>query len=180
MNLYPQFSEPIYTRNKIAAQFSKISEVETPEKSKLYHDRFGKNLERGIYNYCIQEAKNRNILRQWNEPMFVQIYVDRCKTVFNNLNHTNTRAHLLKDGRYKPQDIAHFTHQEMMPQKWQKSIEKIQKQLYADENLKINSDFVCRKCKKSNCHHYFLQTRSADEPMTTFVNCLNCGFNWKF
>jgi transcription elongation factor S-II len=25
-----------------------------------------------------------------------------------------------------------------------------------------------------------MQTRSADEPMTTFVTCVNCGNKWKF
>ena len=39
---------------------------------------------------------------------------------------------------------------------------------------------TCRKCKKNLCIYYQLQTRSADEPMTTFVTCLSCGNNWKF
>lgn len=28
--------------------------------------------------------------------------------------------------------------------------------------------------------YYQMQTRSADEPMTTFVTCVNCGNRWKF
>ena len=32
----------------------------------------------------------------------------------------------------------------------------------------------------NNCSHYQLQTRSADEPMTTFVSCQECGHRWKF
>lgn len=38
----------------------------------------------------------------------------------------------------------------------------------------------CGKCKKKNCTYNQLQTRSADEPMTTFVLCNNCGNRWKF
>jgi transcription elongation factor S-II len=29
--------------------------------------------------------------------------------------------------------------------------------------------FKCSNCKKRNCSYYQMQTRSADEPMTTFV-----------
>lgn len=38
----------------------------------------------------------------------------------------------------------------------------------------------CGKCKQRNCTYNQLQTRSADEPMTTFVMCNSCGNRWKF
>jgi len=38
----------------------------------------------------------------------------------------------------------------------------------------------CGKCHKKNCTYNQLQTRSADEPMTTFVMCNECGHRWKF
>uniref|UniRef100_A0A0N8ESV4 Transcription elongation factor n=1 Tax=Heterocephalus glaber TaxID=10181 RepID=A0A0N8ESV4_HETGA len=38
----------------------------------------------------------------------------------------------------------------------------------------------CSKCKKKNCTYNQMQTRSADEPMTTFVLCNECGHRWKF
>lgn len=38
----------------------------------------------------------------------------------------------------------------------------------------------CGKCKKTNCTYNQIQTRSADEPMTTFVLCNECGNRWKF
>ncbi|XP_053433127.1 transcription elongation factor A protein 3 isoform X2 [Nycticebus coucang] len=40
--------------------------------------------------------------------------------------------------------------------------------------------FQCSKCKKKNCTYNQVQTRSADEPMTTFVLCNECGNRWKF
>lgn len=40
--------------------------------------------------------------------------------------------------------------------------------------------FKCGRCGKRKCTYYQLQTRSADEPMTTFVTCVNCQKRWKF
>lgn len=39
--------------------------------------------------------------------------------------------------------------------------------------------FQCFKCRKKKVTYYQMQTRSADEPMTTFLTCLNCGNKWK-
>ncbi|XP_038832552.1 transcription elongation factor A protein 3 isoform X4 [Salvelinus namaycush] len=44
----------------------------------------------------------------------------------------------------------------------------------------ISDLFQCSKCKKKNCTYNQMQTRSADEPMTTFVLCNECGNRWKF
>jgi transcription elongation factor S-II len=39
--------------------------------------------------------------------------------------------------------------------------------------------FKCGKCKSTKTTYYQMQTRSADEPMTTYVTCTNCGNRWK-
>ncbi|KAI9284539.1 transcription elongation factor S-II [Umbelopsis sp. AD052] len=40
--------------------------------------------------------------------------------------------------------------------------------------------FMCGKCKGRKTTYFQMQTRSADEPMTTFVTCVLCGNRWKF
>lgn len=40
--------------------------------------------------------------------------------------------------------------------------------------------FKCGKCGQNRTRYYQMQTRSADEPMTTFVTCINCSNKWKF
>ena len=50
---------------------------------------------------------------------------------------------------------------------------------YAPKLEASTDNFTCRKCKSNKCSYYQLQTRSADEPMTTFVTCINCGNRWK-
>ena len=41
------------------------------------------------------------------------------------------------------------------------------------------TQFTCSKCKNNECKTYSLQTRSADEPTTIFVNCIKCNNTWK-
>jgi len=52
----------------------------------------------------------------------------------------------------------------------------------APSSVKVatTDQFQCGKCKKRQTTYYQMQTRSADEPMTTFVRCVNCGNAWKF
>ncbi|KXN72426.1 transcription elongation factor [Conidiobolus coronatus NRRL 28638] len=47
-------------------------------------------------------------------------------------------------------------------------------------NVQAETDaFKCGKCHQRKCTYYQMQTRSADEPMTTFVTCTNCNNRWK-
>ncbi len=39
--------------------------------------------------------------------------------------------------------------------------------------------FKCGKCGSQNTTYYQMQTRSADEPMTNFVTCLDCNKKWR-
>ena len=51
---------------------------------------------------------------------------------------------------------------------------------YIETPLNVkNGIHVCSKCKKNQTMFYQLQTRSADEPISTFISCCNCGFKWR-
>lgn len=43
-----------------------------------------------------------------------------------------------------------------------------------------NASHKCSKCKERNCSFQQRQTRSSDEPMTTFVTCHSCGHRWRY
>ena len=50
----------------------------------------------------------------------------------------------------------------------------------ADEEEKATTDmFQCSRCRERKCTYYQMQTRSADEPMTTYVTCCKCNKRWK-
>jgi len=146
----------------------------------LKHIKNSTNLEKGIYNYTIKEATNRKVVKKWDNPHFVQIYIDRVRSIYLNLNKDVLEQ--LASGTIKPHIIAFMTHQEMRPEKWDKLIqEKIKrdKNKYETTIEAATDTFKCRKCHSNKCTYYQMQTRSADEPMTTFVTCIDCGCRWK-
>ena len=44
----------------------------------------------------------------------------------------------------------------------------------------ISTALTCGKCHQKKVSYSQAQTRSADEPMTTFCECTVCGHRWKF
>jgi transcription elongation factor S-II len=164
--------------------------IENPEKfrsniikkinEKLHHEKNSSNLEKGIFNYSLKEAEQKKVLKKWDNNRFINIYLDRLRSVYLNIN-PNT-IELINSGSMKAHALAFMTHQEMAPDKWNKLIEaKIKRDKNKFEtNVEAATDtFTCRKCKSNKCTYYQMQTRSADEPMTTFVTCIDCGARWK-
>ena len=145
------------------------------------------NLEKAIFNYTIREAKKKKIVRKWDNKYFVQIYVNRFRSIYNNINpkiskHNKQLLKKLKTKKLAPEKLAFMTHQEMFPGKWKELVDakiKRDKNLTEIDMSAATDEFKCYKCQKRVCSYYQLQTRSADEPMTTFITCLNCGNRWK-
>ena len=145
------------------------------------------NLEKGIFNYIIQQAKRKRIVRKWDNNNFVLLYLNKYRSIFANLNTqshvcNNTLLQKINNGDIPAHAIAAMNDREMFPQKWKKLIEdkiKRDNNMYKENLAAATDEFKCYKCKKRQCTYYQMQTRSADEPMTTFVTCLNCGNNWK-
>ena len=101
--------------------------------------------------------------------------------IYNNLQKKTTLDLILKK-KIKPHELAFMTHQELLPEKWDHLIDdlKIKNQNKYMPKIEASTDnFTCYKCRSKECSYYQLQTRSADEPMTTFVTCIPCGTRWK-
>jgi transcription elongation factor S-II len=141
-----------------------------------------KNIERGIYNYSVNEATSKKLVKKWNNAYFVEIYLARFRSLMINLSKNEGFRQQVNSNQVKGKDAAFLTHYEMDTDTWAPLIEAKQERdkLLYDTKQECNSEFTCGKCKKNNCSYYQLQTRSADEPMTTFVNCLSCGNRWRF
>ena len=148
----------------------KIGEVLEDEKNSI-------NLAKGVFNYAIKEANSRKIIQKWENPYFAQIYIDRLRSIYVNLKNPELLT-LVKSGELAPQTLAFMTHQEMDHEHWRG---RIQRKITRDAskfntNVQASTDmFTCRKCKSKRSTFYELQTRSADEPATIFITCLDCG-----
>ena len=139
------------------------------------------NLEKGIFNYSIREAKSRKVVKKWENKHFVTIYMSKLWTIFNNIQNEQI-INKIKSDDMTPQQLAFMTHQEMHPELWKDLIEQKMKRDESKMNQRLEAStdmFTCKKCKSKRCTYYGLQTRSADEPATIFVTCLDCGKNWK-
>lgn len=146
----------------------------------LKNEKNSSNLEKGIFNYALKEADQYKVVKKWDNKRFIQIYIDRLRSVYTNLN-SDIIAQINEES-IKPHMVAFMTHQELCPKKWAPLIDiktKRDKNKF-ETNIAASTDsFTCRKCKGNQCTYYQMQTRSADEPMTTFVTCLSCGNNFK-
>ena len=161
--------------------------IRTKLQTLLDSEKKATNLEKGIYNYALKEATNRKVVKKWDNPYYAQIYLDRLRTIYINLTEgavdgNNALLNNVKDGSVSVKTLAFMTHQEMQPEKWDSLIQakiKTDKSKYDTQQEAMTDTFKCRKCYSKKCSYYQMQTRSADEPMTTFVTCLECANRWK-
>ena len=145
------------------------------------------DLERGIYNWCIDQCVNHKIAMNWKNQRFIHLYKDKARSVFNNLNPSsyisNNRLYKrLLEKEFAPHDIAYMKPENIFPERWADILDaKMKKDMHVFEAkpVAMTDEFKCGKCKNKSCVYQELQVRSADEPMTLFITCLNCGHKWK-
>ena len=172
-----EVTNPVKLRKKIVDEIRKY----------IQSDIKSRNLEKGIFNWSIDNGKEKKIITKWCKKEFCHIYLTKVYSILSNLNSKSgiNNTYLLEainSGKIKSFKVPYMSHQELFPKHWEKIIEtKILRDKSKYEiNLEAATDaFKCWKCKKRKCTYYELQTRSADEPMTTFVSCLSCGNHWK-
>jgi DNA-directed RNA polymerase subunit M/transcription elongation factor TFIIS len=144
-------------------------------------------LERCIYNMAIRTAMRRHIGRTWSYNPFVEMYFMEAKHISANLHPEayvkNTELFAkYKAGEVSFKEISEMDSYQLFEERWKDSFlqQQIREKRQLEGNMSMATDrFLCKRCGKRQCTYYELQTRSADEPMTVFITCLNCGKHWR-
>jgi len=169
---------PVSFRNKVVSVIEDTIKQKTDVTVKPHRIE---NIERSIYNYTIKEANERDTICRWDNPFFVLIYTSRLKTILYNLKTTDL-IERINNKELKSYEVGTLNHQEMDTSRWKVMLEQKRKRDKSKTQLSVNVDdgaFKCMKCGSEKTTYYQLQTRSADEPMTTFVQCTQCSARWR-
>ena len=128
----------------------------------------------GIINFT-------NIYVESNESLFLinDIYDSKVNELLYIFEKSDYIIDLINENEIEPSSLATMKPHEINPDKYKHIIEKKTYE-HKKKKQKGASIFSCKKCKQSNCDVTQKQTRSADEPATTFVTCLECGHNFRF
>jgi DNA-directed RNA polymerase subunit M/transcription elongation factor TFIIS len=142
---------------------------------------FGFNLaeqiEKSIYMFSEDYAENNNT------PFLLEnIYISKADELFcllnNNLKNAiiafkNNKLDATRIAFLKPSDLSLTLSNSL----YVDIIKKRELNMMLNEK-KGSVAFECKKCKKRKCSITEKQVRSADEPATQFINCLECGYTF--
>jgi len=163
-------------RNFVITKFSSFIET-----------KFAINIEKSIFNWSIRRTKELNEIPAWENVFFKDIYKRKYHSILFNLSKPETHlVERIKNGEIKTNTIAQLLPQELFPSGpvavtiEEQKVKELKKQLIQEKAETFTGMFTCGRCKSKKTTYYQLQTRSADEPMTTYVTCFNCNKKWKF
>lgn len=145
-----------------------------------------KLIEQGAYNYCVDMASTTDIIPRWDNKIFKSMYGNKIRSLYTNLSSKSYVGNVafvekFNQGELEPYDLAFMKPYDIFPEKWEKIREeeyRRNKLLYLTKDVAMTDEYKCRRCKKRETTYFELQIRSADEPATLFITCVNCGMRW--
>ena len=165
-----------------------------------------RNAEKSIYNWSVQQTRSQNDVASWENRRFRWRYKHKVLHLLTELSraplvevelevvgdHVNFKlkfvtqlVHRIRAKQLDVKGLAKYSADVLWPEgPYARSMFNLRARDLAMESAKANEvdydgQFKCGKCKSVKTTYYQLQTRSADEPMTTFVTCKGCGNRWK-
>ena len=143
------------------------------------------NLEKSILNHASDRATDLREEPAWDNDKYTNIYKHKFLQLQHNLKNSPGLKGWILDKKVKSKDVIDMRPEDLWPdgpyaKKIEEKIHKDLRKAYLAQEIKNTEGFfTCARCKSKKTSYYQLQTRSADEPMTTFVTCHQCDRNWK-
>ncbi|KAI1322395.1 transcription elongation factor [Xylariaceae sp. FL0255] len=116
-----------------------------------------------------------------------QEYREKIRSLFANLKNPKNPdlSRNVMSGVISPERFVKMTSKELLSDEQRKRDAELEEENMKKAQVpmaeKSYSDTIqCSGCKQFKVSYTQAQTRSADEPMTTFCECMNCGKRWKF
>lgn len=137
-----------------------------------------KDLEIGVYNNTIDYASQNKIPLSWSSEIFQETYLSKARSMLSNIK--KNPGLITKE--YLPHELPYLNPTLLSPDNWADIIASEllrNKAAYEVSKVAMTDQIKCGKCKKNKVSYYEIQTRSADEPMTTYFTCLLCANKWK-
>ena len=139
------------------------------------------DIERGIFEHALCYI----YMNKYSKNLVSSVYMDKLFEITTNIDPSSSvKNDYLKDAiindKIKCESVAFLKPEELFPKNWKNIIDKNKLRKYKKENIATTDLYQCGKCKERKCTVMQMQTRSADEPMTTIVDCLICGHRFKF
>jgi DNA-directed RNA polymerase subunit M/transcription elongation factor TFIIS len=112
-----------------------------------------------------------------NGDFSVMLYTILTVKVLQNLKNPFVIANI-KSKTWPPEQLAKLNKDELSPEKWQELQDiRLPKNIKKEKKKGVNR---CKRCGSWYTTFTQAQTRSADEGITTFVQCEDCSFRYKF
>lgn len=150
----------------------------------LLNEDESKLIEEDIYNFVSNYIIEKNL----DNNLFKDLYINKSRQIYHNLDQDSyiKNKFLLKSlhKKIKLEKICSYKYNDLNPIKWKKfdkDIDILNSEISNNKEINTTDQFKCPKCKNNKCVYFQLQTRSADEGITSFITCISegCGFNWK-
>ena len=140
------------------------------------------NMEKGIFNSAIEFCKEKGYPLKWSDFNFLKKYSTDARRILANISYTTNASVLrenIKNRLIDSYKIGKMSREELNPDVWEDLRTKTLNKTIVKKEVQEDGIFKCNRCKSMKTMYYQMQTRSADEPMTTFVTCTNCDLKWK-
>lgn len=138
------------------------------------------DVETSIAEYAITYTLQYN----YDDEYIISVYHDKYQSILDLIDskskiYNNKLVKKLKKQEIIAKNLAFLKPYEIFEEKWKNYLYKKKFNELKKDSVRTSTAYTCYKCKKNETFTSQMQTRAADEPMTTFITCKNCKNTWK-